>query len=73
MRFTVNLKTPDALDLAVKDALQSNEPTLASYELNDAARAIKEACAAWFRCGEMVTLEIDTDAGTCIALRNKGK
>lgn len=72
MRFTVNLKTPDALDRAVKDALQSDQPTLAGYELDSAAFALKEACAKWFQCGETVTLEIDTDAETCKVLPVKG-
>lgn len=70
MKFTVVMKTPDVLDRAVKDALLGANPSLGNHELKDEAFALKEVCEEWFRYGEMVTLEIDTEARTCRVVPN---
>ena len=72
MKFEVTMKTPDAfddvLDEAVYDELHRS-PLIGDaldeleVQLRASGKAIKEK---WFRFGELVTLEIDTDAGTCV-------
>lgn len=58
MKITVSMKCPDALDQAI------NEATSTTQEEAE----IKNLCDKWFKWGEYVTLEIDTEAGTCIVL-----
>lgn len=58
MKITVSMKCPDALDQAI------NEATSTMQEEAE----IKKLCDKWFKWGEYVTLEIDTDTGTCVVL-----
>jgi ABC-type amino acid transport substrate-binding protein len=58
MKITVSMKCPDALDQAINDATDTMQEWA----------EIKKLCEKWFKWGEYVTLEIDTDAGTCIVL-----
>jgi len=56
MKIKVTFKTPDALDYAL-DGVPEEE-----------REAVEEKCAKWFRYGECVTIEVDTDAGTAVVL-----
>lgn len=68
MRFTVTMKTPDALEFAIKDAVNAE-----AYNLNDPygdekdelEQRVKNLCKKWFKYGETVTLIIDTDKESC--------
>lgn len=71
MKFTVMMKDPDALDVAIDDAIQEDESlqTMAKDEQKAAIAERKEemrkAARQWFDYGECVFLEIDTEAKTC--------
>lgn len=58
MKFQVSMKCPDALDYAIKEAAQNEDETA------DAKRAADK----WFKYGEYLTVQIDTDAGTCTVM-----
>lgn len=70
MKFRVTLKTPDVLDEAIQAAvdvsLQDDTSETDREALQDAAA---EACALWFRYSELLTVEIDTEALTCVVVR----
>ena len=73
MKFTVSMKDPDTLGDAIDEAVQQD---VASVEgLSDDEREaveeergmkVRELCSKWFKYSEYLTVEIDTDAGTCI-------
>jgi hypothetical protein len=63
MKLTVTMKTPDALERAVEEAVPPDEPH--RPEVIDSLLAL---CARWFVRDEYVTLQIDTDRQTCAVL-----
>lgn len=77
MKFRVQLKNPDTLSDAIADAVDAEVDAMGLP--GDEAEAVKErritkvgdACDEWFRYGEYVLLEIDTDAKTCTVLPAK--
>jgi hypothetical protein len=72
MQFSVSLKTPDALDDGIQEFLDGQEPTEQELEdygdregWEDAKReALTKFASKWFRWGESVELEFDTEKGT---------
>lgn len=71
MKIRVTMKDPDALPEAIREAVERD---VADLDLpSDERRVVRElcaekadaACGAWLRYGEYITVEIDTDAGTC--------
>lgn len=58
MKFQVSMKCPDAVDDAIAEAAQDED------EKMDAKRAAEK----WFKYGEYLTVQIDTDAGTATVL-----
>lgn len=66
MKINITMKTPDALDYAIKDALEFS--TLSNDDKIDQTDTIKQLANTWFNYGEYVTLEIDTDTKTCIVV-----
>lgn len=77
MKFRVTMKTPDALDHGINEAVGEQY----GYEINgasdDAIPAIAssqmahEIAEKWFQHGEQVTVEIDTEAKTCVVVQVK--
>lgn len=72
MKFRVSMKDPDTLDDAIRDAVDRSFDgmgTLEDEEVDALAavrkRKAKDVCSRWFRYGEYLTVEIDTEAGTC--------
>lgn len=71
MRFKVTMKNPDALHDAIADAVREEVSGLVGLD-TDECREVAElrqekaqdAAAKWFRYGEYLTVEIDTEAGT---------
>ena len=61
MQFRVTMKTPDALDEAIE----------ASVPDDTAAESVRALCSQWFRYGEVITLEIDTNAATCVVIPSR--
>jgi hypothetical protein len=71
MKFKVSMKDPDTLYDAINDALEEELEPLGLDEDESEAVAdvrrgkIREVCSKWFRYGEYLTVEIDTEAETC--------
>lgn len=85
MKFTIDMKTPDAVDHAVNEAVGQSYPNYddegelivlseeQQCEKEDLKEELKSVCSEWFRYGEAVTLEIDTDVGVASVLTTKGR
>ena len=70
MKFRVTMKTPDALDQAVQEAvlavpMSGDNSTDIYCQQVDRMIEVEHICEKWFECGEYLTVEIDTDAQTC--------
>lgn len=72
MKFVVHMKTPDAVECAINQALESEvnrrhckqlEP-MSDDEHYDLVEDLREVCNEWFKYGECATIEIDTKEGT---------
>lgn len=71
MKFTVTMKDPDTLHDAIGDAVR-NELALMENIDDDEKEAIEDVrrekidkvCQQWFRYGEYLEVEIDTEAKT---------
>ena len=68
MKVRLTFKTPDVIDYAISDALPEcpedfEEAT--DMDREDMRDEIKDACKKWVRCEEYLTVEIDTETGTC--------
>lgn len=73
MKIYVTMKTPDALDEAIKEAVDEEiDSTMPENECEDIAkRKIKDAkdlAETWFEYEEYITVEIDTETKTCIVI-----
>jgi hypothetical protein len=53
-KVRLSFKTPDAVDYAVE-----------GIEDEDEREAAKAACGKWVEYGECLTVEVDTEKGTC--------
>jgi hypothetical protein len=75
MKFKVGMKDPDTLHDAIKRAVDVSFETMGPLE-DDEVDALAEVrrekmrdlCSRWFRYGEYLTVEIDTEAGTCTVI-----
>ena len=71
MIFRLTMKTPDALEDAIKEKafnlFAEDAPTTEEEEIkiDEAVDQATKVCQKWFKYGELVTLEIDTDNKTC--------
>lgn len=68
MKIKVTMKTSDALDCALKDALDSNP---LPEERDDMEYEAREKLAKWFKYGEYLTVEFDTEAMAATVLPAK--
>jgi len=78
MKFKVTLKDPDGVYESIEDAAKSAANEVAGVlELDDEDRAsfverktekLKKLCSKWFEYGEYLTVEIDTEAETCVVV-----
>lgn len=78
MKFTVTFKDPDGPHECIEDAAkQSVESDGIKYEDEREAIAelrrdkLQKLCGKWFKYGEYIDVEIDTEAGTCTVLEAK--
>lgn len=78
MKFTVQMKDPDGPYDAVQDAVKESLGQIQG--LSDQEReslvdvrvnSVNELLAKWFEFGEYLTVEIDTDAKTCVVKERK--
>jgi len=73
MKYQIYMKTPDALTSAISHAEGHPDVDLDNDETNyELVDQLYKQAEKWFRYRECVTLEIDTDAGTCVVLE-RGK
>jgi len=73
MKIKVTMKTPDCLYSAIKDYVEEDiEPTLREDEraavIELRVDRIKDIAYMWFKHGEYLTVEIDTEAKTCVVV-----
>lgn len=68
MKIRVTMKTPQALDDAVVEAIARQPLGLHSCEKE--YEKVMKLARKWFRWEESVTLEIDTEAQTCTVVPN---
>lgn len=75
MKFKVSMKDPDTLHDAIKLAVGKSLDAVAISEDDELealaevrAEKVREICSRWFKYGEYLTVEIDTEAGTCTVL-----
>lgn len=72
MKLQITMKTPDCVHYAIEEAKQQareeveNEHDRETFdeEMAGTFDSWKELCEKWFRYGEELTLEIDTDEET---------
>ena len=76
MRFTVTMKDPDTLSDAVRDAVKESllKLPITQDERDILAETRVETeygkCRKWFRYGEYLEVEVDTDLMTCTVKAN---
>jgi hypothetical protein len=73
MKFKVSMKDPDTLNDSIEDALKQELESVTDPEERELlqdhrAEKVRALCARWFRYGEYLTVEIDTDAETCVVV-----
>lgn len=73
MKFRVTMKCPDALDSAIEQAAEEECAMAGDADEQAFCRAsttkkLDRLCESWFEYQESVTLEIDTDAQTCVVV-----
>lgn len=67
------MKDPDTLDDAIADAIHADTESIMDADERMAVKEVRSdkvraVCRRWFRYGEYLTVEVDTDAGTCTVL-----
>ncbi len=74
MKFRVQMKDPDTLHDAIKEAVDDGLASSGLPEDEQSVLAEKriekigEIASKWFRYGEYLEVEIDTEAKTCIVI-----
>ncbi len=63
MIFKIHLKSPDAIDQSISDAVDNGDIQ------KDDVDECSDAASRWFTYGEYLTIEIDTDKGTCVVCK----
>lgn len=77
MKFKVQMKDPDTLTDAIADAVHNEVRAMGlsgdEVEAVEKLRITKvgNVCDRWFRYGEYLTVEIDTDAETCVVVSDE--
>ena len=75
MKFQVTMKDPDVLNDVIEEALVNEVDEIFGLDTNERqalveerSEKIRDICKKWFRYGELLTVEVDTDAATCTVL-----
>jgi hypothetical protein len=75
MKFRVTMKSPNCLEDSISEAV--NDASLdwdnvskedIEDEIYNQTEEFKELCKKWFKYGELITVEIDTEAKTCVVV-----
>ena len=78
MKFTITMKDPDGVSDSLDEAAREAAALVTGID-EDERKAMAESkrdkfynlMGKWFRYGEYLDVEIDTDAGTCTVLARK--
>jgi hypothetical protein len=77
MKFQVTMKDPDAPFDAIDEALVEEVDKIVGLDtderhavIEERGEKVRDLCEKWFRYGELLTVEIDTDAQTCTVVEN---
>lgn len=77
MKITVTMKDPDTLLDCVRDAVKEEVEDITGIDQDEKEGLIDgrveeamKTCRKWFRYSEYLTVEVDTEAETCIVLPN---
>jgi hypothetical protein len=75
MEFRVTMKDPDTLDDAIQVAIRREVAKIEGLDAREREAVEEERrekvgslCARWFEYGEYLTVQIDTEAGTCVVV-----
>lgn len=75
MKFRVTMKDPDTLGDAIHDAVAKDVAKLDDLSTDERAdvadrraEAARKLCDRWFEYDEYLTVEIDTEAKTCVVV-----
>jgi len=75
MKFRVQMKDPDTLHDAIEESVGKDLASIEALDDDDREVLAERRCEAvqalagkWFRYGEYLTVEIDTDAKTCVVV-----
>ena len=74
MKFHVQMKDPDTLQDAIADAVAEDVDRLPLDAVEKALVAegrrekVADVCRRWFKHGEYLKVEVDTEAGTCTVI-----
>lgn len=75
MKFKVTMKDPDGVYESRQDAITNDVANIEGLNedereavAEERTEAVKKAMGKWFEYDEYLTVEIDTDAGTCTVL-----
>ncbi len=73
MKYRVTMKSPDALHNAMNNNVRPSLPDSMDDDQKDVVtNQAAKAAERWFRFGEYLTVEIDTDAMTCVVVPRGG-
>lgn len=77
MKFKVTMKDPDTLHDAIREAAKESLSDIQGIDdeekeslIDQRVESNMEICRKWFEYSEYLTVEIDTDAGTCVVVPN---
>jgi len=75
MKFRVQMKNPDALADAIDAAVKTDVSQIAGLDEDERAavaeqrvETFRDVAGAWFEYDEYLTVEIDTEAKTCVVV-----
>lgn len=74
MKFRVTMKDPDTLHDAIAEAVQAEVAVLPldaderEIVAEERRAKVRDLCREWFNYGEYLTVEIDTEAKTCVVV-----
>lgn len=78
MKFRVTMKDPDTLHDAIREAVKrevdgfpANDDEEREMLIESRTEKCNDLCGRWFKYSEYLTVEIDTDAKTCVVVENK--
>ena len=77
MKISITFKDPDGVANSIQEGVHESVASLnLSEEEIDVVEGVRretvsDALKAWIDCGEYITVDFDTDAGTATVRRNK--